>query len=148
MNSSYQKGMDAFESGLYCAESVLSVISEEEGISSNLLPGIATGFCSGISRTCGMCGALTGGILALNLVFGRSSSEDSVELNYQAVRELISAFEKEFGSSNCEELLDCDLGSEKGQKRFTDNRLHLKCREYTGKATEIARAAIDSRLKA
>jgi len=52
MNNSFERGKKAFESGLYCAESVVSVIAEEEGIKSDIIPGIATGFCSGISRAC------------------------------------------------------------------------------------------------
>ncbi len=144
MSNSYNKGKDAFDSGLYCAESVLKVITDEEGISSPLLPGIATGFCSGMSRTCNMCGALTGGILALNVVFGRNSADDSVEKNYKAVQNLVSDFEIEFGSINCQELLGCDLGNDEGQKKFNENKLHLKCSEYTGKATELVRAIINN----
>ncbi len=144
MSNSYQKGKEAFDSGLYCAESVLKVITDEEGVSSPLLPGIATGFCSGMSRTCNMCGALTGGILALNVVFGRNSSDDSVEENYKAVQKLVSDFENEFGSTNCQELLGCNLGNDIGQKKFNENELYLKCGEYTGKATELVRAIINN----
>lgn len=144
MSNSYQKGKEAFTSGLYCAESVLKVITDEEGISSPLLPGIATGFCSGMSRTCNTCGALTGGILALNVVYGRKSSDDTVEKNYKAVQNLVSEFEKEFGTFNCQELLGCDLGSDEGQESFNSNNLHLKCREYTGKATEMVRSIINN----
>jgi C_GCAxxG_C_C family probable redox protein len=146
MNNSYQKGKAAFASGLYCAESVVMVIAEEEGIHSELLPGIATGFCSGLARTCNMCGAVTGGILALNLVFGRHSIEDSVEANYTAVQTLLQNFEEAFGSLNCQELLGCDLGNQAGQQTFRENHLHLRCREYTGKATEFARNIINSNL--
>ena len=110
MAKSDKKGKELFDSGLYCAESVLKVIADEENIESPLIPGIATGFCSGMSRTCNMCGALTGGILALNVVFCRSLSEESVEENYKAVQSLINKFENEFGTTNCRELLGCDLG--------------------------------------
>jgi C_GCAxxG_C_C family probable redox protein len=147
MNSSYQKGKDVFESGLCCAESVLKVIAEKEGITSDLLPGIATGFCGGMSRTCNMCGAVTGGILALNLVYGRKSSVDSKENNYHAVQELISSFEEEFGSANCQKLLGCNIGTDEGQKIHTDKQLHLKCSEYVGKSTELVRGIINSNTK-
>ncbi len=138
---------ELFDAGLYCAESVLKVIADEENISSPLIPGIATGFCSGMSRTCNMCGALTGGMLALNIVLGRSSSDESVERNYEAIQSLINGFKGEFGSTNCKELLGCDLGTNEGQKAFCENDLHLKCREYTGKATELAREIINSAQK-
>ena len=147
MANTSQKGKEAFSSGLYCAESVLKVIADEENIESPLIPGIATGFCSGMSRTCNMCGALTGGILALNVVFGRSSSEESVEENYEAVQSLVNMFKNEFGATNCQELLGCDLGSEKGQEEFNENNLHLKCREYTGKVAELAHEIINNAKK-
>jgi C_GCAxxG_C_C family probable redox protein len=142
--NTYQKGKEAFESGLYCAESVLKVITDEEGIDSPLLPGIATGLCSGISRTCNLCGALTGGILALGAVFGRKSPDDSQEQTYKAVQQLLSDFEKEFGSTNCYELIQCDLGTEEGQQKFSDNNLKLNCGEYTGRAAEMVRNIINS----
>jgi len=91
-----------------------------------------------------MCGAIRGGILALNVVFGRGSSDDSVEVNYKAVQTLVSNFENEFGSINCYELLNCDLGTDKGQHKFRENDLHLKCSEYTGKATELVRTIINN----
>ena len=147
MTNTNQKGKELFDSGLYCAESVLKVIADEENISSPLIPGIATGFCGGMSRTCNMCGALTGGILALNMVLGRSSSDESVEENYKAIQSLINRFENEFGSTNCQELLGSDLGTKEGQEAFGENNLHLKCREYTGMATELAREILNNAKK-
>ncbi len=147
MNDTFQKAAETFESGLFCAESVLKVIAEEEGIYSEFIPGIATGLCSGMSRTCNTCGALTGGILALGLVYGRNKPDESVEKNYMAVQELMSRFENEFGTLNCRELIDIDLGAEDGPQTFQENECHIKCREYTGKAAEITRDIIDSNSK-
>ena len=147
MNSAYKKAMKEFDSGLYCAESVLKVITKEEGIHSDLFPGIATGFCSGMARTNNMCGAITGGIMALNIIFGRQSPKEPVESSYTAVQELISLFEKEFGTSNCQELLGINLGAKNGTQQFIDKKLHKKCRECTGKAAQFTRFIIDRRSK-
>jgi C_GCAxxG_C_C family probable redox protein len=133
-NSAYKRALEEFDKGLYCAESVLKVIAEEQGISSELIPMIATGLCSGMARTCGMCGALSGGILALNIVYGRKSKDESVEKNYMTVQKLISDFKKEFGTANCQELIGCDIGTPEGQETFSSKELILHCREFTGKA--------------
>lgn len=133
----YQKATTAFDQGWYCAESVLKVIAADAGITSKLIPKIATGFCSGISRACGMCGALSGGILALGIVYGRETSGESVQKNYDAVKALIAKFEKKFGSANCKDLIGCDLGTKAGQRMFSENNLHRGCREYTGKTAEF-----------
>ena len=103
--------------GLYCAETVLADVAAEHGIESSLIPRIATGLCSGMARTCGPCGALTGGILALNLVLGRDNRAQSVERNYAAVQELVERFEQQHGSTQCQQLLGCDLGTVEGQQQ-------------------------------
>lgn len=140
MQKSFSKvqGRNEFDSGLYCAESVLTVVADHYNLQSNLIPGIATGLCSGMGRTCGTCGALTGGILAVNLVHGRKTANDTVDKNYAAVQGLIEQFSELHGTTNCAELLDCDLGTTKGQQKFSSQKLHRKCREYTGMAADLA----------
>ena len=87
-----QRSGELFQSGLYCAESVLLAIAESKGIQSDLIPKIATGFCGGISRTCGMCGAVSGSIMAINLFVGRNSPEDSAQPAYAVVRSMLQKF--------------------------------------------------------
>src|SRR5690242_8889781 len=96
---------DSFSSGLYCAESVLLALADAQGIESPLLPRIATVFCSGMSRTCGTCGALTGAMMGVSLALGRSEANQSLQASYQATQQLIGEFEREFGSRACDELL-------------------------------------------
>lgn len=140
------EGRSEFDIGLYCAESVLAVVAKRYKIESDLIPGIATGLCSGMARTCGTCGALTGGILALNLMLGRKSADDTVERNYTAVQELVNSYTELYGSTNCAELLGCDLGSHEGQSKFTDEKLHRRCREFTGMAADLAIKIIEKEL--
>lgn len=141
-NSLYKEAIAEFDKGFYCAESVLKVIARQQGILSELIPMIATGLCSGMARTCGMCGALSGGILALNIVYGRKSNSESVKNNYMVVQELIKVFQEEFGSANCQELLDCNIGTPEGQEIFDSKKMIRHCREYTGRAAEFVSAII------
>ncbi len=136
-NKAVQRSKELFESGYYCAESVLLAIAEEKGFQSDLIPRIATGFCSGMARTCGVCGAVSGGIMSLSLLTGRSSPDESVEENYAAVQKLLSAFEGKFGSTNCKELIACDLGTREGQETFEANNLFEQCTRYTEEATRL-----------
>lgn len=132
------------DDGLYCAESVLEAIAEHYGVKSELIPGIATGFCSGMARTSGTCGAVTGAMLGIDIVLGRKTASDSVEPNYAAVQKLMNRFNEAHGSANCKELLGCDLGTEKGRATFRKNELQLRCREFTEQAATMAIAIIDS----
>jgi C_GCAxxG_C_C family probable redox protein len=132
-----------FDAGYYCAESVLMAVARARGLSSPDIPAMATGFCSGMARTSGMCGALTGGVLALNLVHGRRQAHLPAERNYAAVRHLIDDFRSRFGATDCSELLGYDLGTPEGQRAFREQGLRGRCRTYTAAAartaTELAR---------
>ncbi len=125
--------------GLYCAETVLSVIARDHNIHSPLIPRIATGLCSGMARTCGTCGALTGGILAINIVHGRSTPDESVEPNYALVESLIKRFTTEFETTNCAQLLNCDLATKEGQQKFKSQNLAAQCEQYTRQSVSIVR---------
>lgn len=134
---SAERSVALFVSGYYCAESVLLAIAEEKGIHSELIPKIATGFCSGTARMCGPCGAVSGAIMGINLLTGRSEPNSSVEQNYALVRKFIKDFEETFGSTNCRELMGCDLGTKEGQAHFNSRGLLKKCYIYTREATRM-----------
>ena len=132
-----------YSSGLYCAESVVQAIANTYEIENDLLPKMATAFCSGMSRTCGTCGALTGAILGVSAIHGRSNSDESVEKVYKATQKLVAEFESEFGNKNCHELLGCDLGTPEGQDKFRKENLNTRCHGYTIRAAELAVIVID-----
>ena len=151
MHSVAERSRELFESGFYCAESVLLAIAEHQGIESELIPSIATGFCGGMSKTSGLCGALTGGILALNMLYGRNSADDikSKEINYDLVAWFISDFKERFGSTNCSELLGCDVSTEEGIKIYEAEDLERKiCIKITGEAADMVMKLIEDQAPA
>jgi C_GCAxxG_C_C family probable redox protein len=133
-----QRSRELFQSGFFCAESVLLAIAESRGLRSDLIPRIATGFCSGVSRTGGMCGAVSGAIMGIGLVAGRDSPAGSVEPAYTLVQKLIHAFEDQLGSVNCRQLIGCDLATESGQRYFMENHIMDRCLHYAEEATRLA----------
>ncbi len=126
---------------------MLLAVAESEGIQSDLIPKIATGFCGGVSRTCGMCGAVSGGIMAIGVFAGRSAPTESVADSYGMVRKLVEDFGSQFGSTNCQELTGCDLGTDEGQKYFKENNIRQKCRIFTEQATRISLALIKDKIQ-
>ncbi len=134
---------DSFASGLYCAESVVLALADSQGVESKILPKVATAFCSGMGRTCGTCGALTGAIMGVSLALGRSEPNEPVQPSYTATGRLIREFEKEFGSRDCHVLLGCDLATPEGQTMFREKKLGQQCATYTGKAAEIAARIVE-----
>ena len=124
---------------------MLLSVSESKGIKSDLIPKIATGFCGGISRTNGLCGAISGAVLALNLVFGRDDvlDEEQKEINYLEVQRFLIHFEEKFASTNCQVLTGCDLSTEQGLDKFDADNLDEKCRGYVEEATKSVMSLIE-----
>lgn len=142
----YQKiAEQKFEDGLFCAESVLATVAERFDINSPLIPKIATGFCSGVARIGGMCGAITGGILGLNIFLGRDCKDGKVDTNYDAVQSLLKQFQQKYGTINCTELLGCNLGTKEGQDQFKEENLRCRCKEFTGFSARLAITLIEEK---
>ena len=135
---------DSFASGFYCAESVVMAIAKAEGVDSELLPRVATGFGGGMARTCGDCGALTGAIMAVGLALGRSAATDSVEPTFAATRRLIA--ELSSASSARATVRRCSAAATsatpEGQAMFKEQKLRRRCLRFTGGAAEIAARVI------
>jgi C_GCAxxG_C_C family probable redox protein len=133
-----ERSAELFAQGFCCSESVLQALAESQGVRSDLIPRIATGMCAGIARTGGICGAVSGGVLAISMVTGRSSPKASREENHRLVREFLNQCEAQFGSTNCEKLIGCRLDTPEGQRFFNEHNLRVKC---AGLAREAARLA-------
>jgi C_GCAxxG_C_C family probable redox protein len=112
-------------------------VAESQGIQSDLLPKIATGFCSGVARTGGQCGGLSGAIMGLGLLTGRSEPGEPVDEAYVRVQELVERFEEEFGSIHCQTLTGCHLGTEEGQAKFRESNQAEKCLTYVEEVTRM-----------
>ena len=140
-----KRSRELFSPGYYCAESVLMAVAEAKDIQSELIPMIATGFCSGVARTGGTCGAVNGAIMALGLVFGRTDPSKPVDESYDAVGEFLKAFQQKFQSTNCQQLLKVDLGTDEGQNSFNSNNLIGQCLGYAEEATRMAMTIIEAK---
>ncbi len=121
--------VEKFMSGYNCAQSILYAFGPELGLDGETALKVATGLGGGMGGSGEVCGAVTGGILALGLKHGRGSREEKAvaQCNYQKTLELMAAFEKARGSCLCRTLLGgCDLRTPEGQQRFREQGLHQK----------------------
>jgi C_GCAxxG_C_C family probable redox protein len=123
----------------------LLAVAEHEQIQSELIPRIATGFCSGMARTGGMCGAVSGGMMAIGLCLGRNTPTDPIEPCYQAVRTFLERFSTKFGALNCLELTGVHLGTPEGQAEFREKEQIKRCIDYVGEAVRIVIEVGESR---
>jgi C_GCAxxG_C_C family probable redox protein len=116
-----------FRDGFNCAESVILAMQEAYGLRSELIPKVATPFGAGIGRRGSVCGALTGGVMALGLRYGRMTPDSQArERPYRLALELYNRFKEQFGTVLCIELTGCDLTIEEGRRKH--NR--AECEKY------------------
>ncbi len=119
---------------------MLQAVAEHKGIENELIPRIATGFCSGMARTGGMCGAVSGGIMAIGLYLGRTSPTDNLDPCYQAVHIFLENFTAQFNALSCLELTGVHLGTAEGQAAFREKGKINDCTNYVG---EVARLVVE-----
>ncbi len=115
----------------------MAAVAAQQGIDSELVPAIATAFCSGLAETGGTCGALSGGILALSMVEGRQSIGDNREMLYANTRKLIENFEQTFQARNCPDLIHIQLGTPEASEAYQAQGLNKQCEQYIREVTRI-----------
>jgi C_GCAxxG_C_C family probable redox protein len=131
MNSLSENAVAKMLEGYNCAQSVLHACCDRLSFDKDAALRVACGLGAGMGRKEKVCGAVTGGILALGLKHGRGEKEDRsrTETTYAKTRELIDRFEAKHGSCICRELLGgCDLMTEDGSRYYKANDLvHITC---------------------
>ncbi len=118
-------------------------VAEHRQIKSEIIPRIATGFCGGLANTGGMCGAVSGGVMAVSLSLGRSSPTEGKDRCYEAERAFLQGFASRFGELNCQKLIGVHLGTPEGQAAYKDKELKKQCTEYVGEAVRIALEVVE-----
>ncbi len=137
--------VNKFKSGYNCAQSMIYSFAEECGIDKSAALKLASGFGGGMGRTGNVCGAITGGILILGLMFGLGEGEDKSKQEniYKLVRDFIEKFKAKYGTIECRKLIDdIDLLIEEGQKRFKESGMINKCYEYVENANRMIQEII------
>lgn len=141
-----QIAAEKFKEGYNCAQSVLFSLSKYTDTSGSDAIKMATGFGAGMGRTQHICGAVSGGILALNLLYGRGDGESKAKQgdSYAKVLKLINKFEAQNNTVTCRELLDgCNLLTPEGQAKFKSENMNNRCEGYIKSVVEIVERIID-----
>ena len=121
MKKMAETAVEKFISGFNCAQSVLWAFAPRLNLDPDTALKIACGFGAGMGRRQEVCGAVTGGIMALGLKYGRGEDQGrtATEETYAKTQELMRRFEAAHGTCNCLQLLGgCDLTTEAGRNEF------------------------------
>jgi C_GCAxxG_C_C family probable redox protein len=114
----------------YCSEAIVKTINDEFGLGypDNVVR-LASGFPIGIGGAGCACGAVTGGVMALGMVFGRAVPADpSIDHCLALSRELHALFNRRHGCLCCRTLT---------QGMILKSPEHLRqCIAFTGEVAE------------
>jgi C_GCAxxG_C_C family probable redox protein len=117
-----------FNGGFNCAQSVFTALSGDFGMSRETALRVSAAFGGGVSRAGELCGAVSGGLMAIGMKYGQidpSRPEDKAN-TYRIGKEFMERFRKENGSCICRELMACEVGTPEGQAKIRELGLHEK----------------------
>ncbi len=129
-----EKAAALFMSGCNCAQSVFGAFAEEFGLTAEQAAKASCGLGGGVGRMREVCGAVTGGAMALGMKFGPDKAAV-----YPKVQELCAAFKAECGSYVCRELLAGTGATQGGAPEARSAAYYAKrpCVELVRLATRI-----------
>ncbi len=134
-----EKALQLFSEHFHCSQAVLAAFSEECGITEEQALKLGACFGSGM-RKGEVCGACTGALMVLGLLYGQSDKED-LESRMQANRvneAMMERFSEKCGSYICNELLGCDVRTEQGIQYARDHHLFTElCPRMVENAVDV-----------
>ena len=140
MNKS-DRATSKFAGGYNCAQSVFYAFCEDLHLDPDTALKMSSGFGGGMGKKGEVCGAVTGGIMALGARYGRGEKEDgaAADATYAKTREFMDQFASKHGSCLCRELLNgCNLATKEGQKTFLEKDFKNKiCTPCVRSAVEM-----------
>ncbi len=122
-----------------CAQSVLLTMFEYWGMKSDLIPKIAAAFGGGIGFCGSVCGAVTGGVMAIGVRFGTNEPSHEKRLKaYEMTQKFYRQFEKRHGTVLCRELVGYDLSTAEGMEKARNAKVfEEKCVNFVRTAVHI-----------
>ena len=109
-NMHAERAVEYYSRNYNCTQGVFTTYAIEHGLDEKLALKLATNFGGG-ARKGEMCGAVSGALMVLGLLYGHSESEDpdTKARAYAMSEEYMNRFIRRNGSVVCRELLGYDL---------------------------------------
>ena len=138
-----QAALDYFGRGLHCSQAVLAAFAEECGITEEQALRLGSCFGSGM-RKGQVCGACTGALMALGLMYGFTEGGGEDKLRADEVNDMMmDRFAGSCGSFLCNEILGCDISTAEGVAYASEKRLFTElCPRMVAAAAEIVEGIV------
>lgn len=96
------------------------------------IPHIASGLGGGL-KVGEVCGAVSGGVLSIGLLYGPKGKE----IVRSKTREFVYGFAELNGALRCRDLLGVDLTTVEGTQAYQSQDLNTQCREFVRSAVAL-----------
>jgi C_GCAxxG_C_C family probable redox protein len=117
---------------------VLLAVCQDNGIESEVVPRIASGFAGGIGNTGSVCGAVIGAVMAIGLMQKKADSMEEGLANLAVGQEFRRRYETEMETISCRELTGLDLTTQEGlEKIMTSETAQAACFSSVGVAYRV-----------
>ena len=141
-----EKALNYFSQKMHCSQSVIAAFAEDCGITE--AQALKLGSCFGGGMRKGeVCGAVTGALVVLGLLYGESKVDDTeARLVSIKVNDLMmDRFKEKCGSYICNDLLGCDITTVVGHNYCLENNKFTEfCPKMVTAAVEIVEEIIAS----
>lgn len=133
-----EKALMYFGKNFHCSQAVLATYAKDCGITQEQALKLGGCFGSGM-RKGEVCGACTGALMVLGLLYGQYDENDlqSRQLANEVNDKMLERFAKVNGSYICNELLKADITTPEGLKYIRENKL------FTEFCTDMVASAVD-----
>lgn len=101
-----------------CCESVLFVLAEYLGVTSELIPKIGTAIGAGVGLNGLLCGSISSVAMAIGIKYGRMNAEQNPRPVWDMIDKYLDAFKDKFRAVNCRQLTGLNVKTEEGMKEY------------------------------
>jgi C_GCAxxG_C_C family probable redox protein len=130
-----------FADGFTCSQAVFAVFGRDYNLTEDQCLKIGCAFGGGMARNQFTCGAVTGALMVIGLIYGRGVNDDisKKEITYRKTNEFLAEFTRNHGSVVCKELLQgLNLNDPEDLKKIGELGLFpTACSKYVGDAVVI-----------
>ena len=135
-----EKAIDIFKQRFNCSQALFTAFRQEDKVDEETALKLSTVFGAGVASTGGMCGAVSGALMAISMKHGRGDipSIDAKAKTYQLGQRFMNEFKLRNHSCACADLLGMNIGIPENMTRAQELKLfETRCVEIVKTAAEI-----------
>lgn len=125
--------------GYNCAQSIVAAFAPDVGLDVSTAIKMAGVFGGGLAHQGHVCGAVSGGLMIIGMKYnGVEADYSSREYAFAVGTDFMEEFESRHRTIDCRQLIECDLSTPEGLKRFRESGIfRTVCPRWVKEAAEI-----------